>query len=249
MYVRTSIHPSIHPYIHACMHACITLSDRTRPYMTVYDLTWPYMTLHEITWLYMTLHYLILAFITLHCLTSPYVTLLYLTLSYITLHRRRLHCLTVHYITVRCVTCMHVHAKPGQKFFLLTSYSNPLLRLLTGCTWMKWRIADQLVCFKRILNYSDLKYDPPRRPREMRIIDPRRSMMIILRHQTRKNFLPPDEHFPLNNFVFWWTCSTTNNCVLMSMMSFTAVQMVILNTYAHAWNFESSLRGNAAGVK
>ena len=92
-------------------------------------------------------------------------------------------------------------SKPGQKFFLLTSYSNPLpFRLLTGCTWMTWRIADQLVCFSRISIYSDLKYDPPRRPREMRIIDPRRSMMIILTwHQTRKNFLPPDALF--------YTCS------------------------------------------
>ena len=33
---------------------------------------------------------------------------------------------------------------------------------------MTWRIAEQLVCFKRILIYFDLKYDPPRRPREMR---------------------------------------------------------------------------------
>ena len=57
---------------------------------------------------------------------------------------------------------------------------------------MTWRIADQLVCFKRILIYSDLKYDPPRRPREMRIIDPRRSIMRIIRHQTGKNFLPSD---------------------------------------------------------
>ena len=29
-----------------------------------------------------------------------------------------------------------------------------------------WRIAEQLVCCKRILIYSDLKYDPPRRPRD-----------------------------------------------------------------------------------
>jgi hypothetical protein len=28
-----------------------------------------------------------------------------------------------------------------------------------------WRIAEQLVCCKRSLIYSDLKYDPPRRPR------------------------------------------------------------------------------------
>ena len=42
--------------------------------------------------------------------------------------------------------------------------------------------ADQLVCFKRILIYSDLKYDPPRRLREMRIIDPRRMMMMFIRH-------------------------------------------------------------------
>ena len=122
------------------------------------------------------------------------------------------------------------------------------LPLRTGCTWMTWRIADQLVCFKRILIYSDLKYDPPRRPREMRIIDPRRSMMIIIRDQTRKNFLPPDEHFPLNNFVFWWTFSTTKNCVLMSMVSFTALQMVILNADARACSFESSLRGNMLQV-
>ena len=38
---------------------------------------------------------------------------------------------------------------------------------------MTWRIADQLVCFERFLVYSDLKYDPLRRPREMRIMDPR----------------------------------------------------------------------------
>ena len=57
---------------------------------------------------------------------------------------------------------------------------------------MTWRIADQLVCFKRILIYSDLKYDPPRRPRKMRIIDPRRSMLPFIRHQTGKHFLPTD---------------------------------------------------------
>ena len=75
--------------------------------------------------------------------------------------------------------CIYVYTKPGQKFFLLTSCSNPLpLGLLTGCIWMTWRIADQLVCFKRTLIYSDVKYDPPRRPREMRIIDPRLRMMI-----------------------------------------------------------------------
>ena len=65
-------------------------------------------------------------------------------------------------------------------------------RLLTGCTWMTWRIADQLVCFKWILIYSDLKYDPPHRPREIRIIDLRRSMMLFTRHQTGKSFPPPD---------------------------------------------------------
>ena len=57
---------------------------------------------------------------------------------------------------------------------------------------MTWRIADQLVCFKRILIYSDLKYDPPRRPRKMRIIDPRRSMLPFIRRQTGKHFLPTD---------------------------------------------------------
>ena len=94
---------------------------------------------------------------------------------------------------------------------------------------MTWRIADQLVCFSRILIYSDLKYDPPRRPREMRIIDPRRSMMIILRHQTRKNFLPPDALF--------YTCSIASNrrleisraCVCVCRMTiWSAVKLIML---------------------
>ena len=55
------------------------------------------------------------------------------------------------------------------------------LRLLTGLIWITWRFADQLVCFKRILLYSDLKYDPPRRPREMRIINPRLRIMMLIR--------------------------------------------------------------------
>ena len=55
------------------------------------------------------------------------------------------------------------------------------LRLLTGLIWITWRIADQLACFKRILLYSDLKYDPPRRPREMRIIHPQLRIMMLIR--------------------------------------------------------------------
>ena len=46
-------------------------------------------------------------------------------------------------------------SKPGQKFFLLTSYSavepSPL-RLLTGCTWMTWRIADQIKMLEKQTN-------------------------------------------------------------------------------------------------
>ena len=41
---------------------------------------------------------------------------------------------------------------------------------------------------KKKFNLPDLKYDPPRRPREMRIIDPRRSRMRIIRHQMEKTF-------------------------------------------------------------
>ena len=55
------------------------------------------------------------------------------------------------------------------------------LRLLTGFIWITSRIADQLVCFTKVLIYSDLKYDPPRRPREMRIIDPRLRIMMFIR--------------------------------------------------------------------
>ena len=85
------------------------------------------------------------------------------------------------------------NTKPWTKVFPLDYRLQPSpLRLLTGCTWMTWRIADQLVCFKRILIYSDLKYDPPRRPRKMRIIDPRRSMLPCIRRQTGKHFLPTD---------------------------------------------------------
>ena len=52
----------------------------------------------------------------------------------------------------------------------------------------RWRIADQLVCFKSILIHSDLKYEPPCRPREMRIIDPRLRVMFI----RRNHFIRPD---------------------------------------------------------
>ena len=67
-------------------------------------------------------------------------------------------------------------------------------RPLTGCTWITWQIAAQLLCFRRNSLCANLKYDPPRRPREMRIIDPRRSMMLIYKtpNGKKKNLPPPD---------------------------------------------------------
>ena len=73
------------------------------------------------------------------------------------------------------------HTTPGQKFFLLTSCSNPL-------PLDSWQVSyeshggSRISCFalKKIL-YSDLKYDPPRRPREMRIISPRLRIMLLIR--------------------------------------------------------------------
>ena len=89
-------------------------------------------------------------------------------------------------------------------------------RLLTGFTWMTWQITDQLVCFKRILVSSDLKYDPPHRPRKMRIIDPRRSVMLYIRHQTGKKLSSSWWAFSAQPFCFcWWFFSTTKSCVLL----------------------------------
>ena len=68
-------------------------------------------------------------------------------------------------------------------------------------------------CFERILIYTDLKLDPPRRPREMRIIDPRRSRMFFVKHQTGKNFPPSDEHFPYNHFDFLMFFSSAKSCL------------------------------------
>ena len=116
-------------------------------------------------------------------------------------HHKARHGMVLH--VVQSKTCITYIYKTRTKVFPLDYWLQPSpLRLLTGCTCMTWRIADQLVCFKRILVYSDLKYDPPRRPRKMRIIDPRRSTLPFIRRQTGKHFLPTDEHFPLNHFVF-----------------------------------------------
>ena len=85
---------------------------------------------------------------------------------------------------------------------------------------MTWRIADQLVCFKRILVYSDLKYDPPRRPRKMRIIDPRRSTLPFIRRQTGKHFLPTDVY--------------THIC-MVCMQAYVYVLQVFF-VFLHAWH-------------
>ena len=113
------------------------------------------------------------------------------------------------------------HTKPGQKFFLLTTDSNPL-PLDSWQVAHEWHGGSRIswFAFKRILIYSDLKYDPPRRPRKMRIIDPRRSTLPFIRRQTGKHFLPTDEHFPLNHFVFWRKFSTPKRPIVISMVSF-----------------------------
>ena len=74
------------------------------------------------------------------------------------------------------------HTTPGQKFFLLTSCSNPLpldswqfSYESHGGSRISW------FALKEFLLYSDLKYDPPRRPREMRIINPRLRIMMLIR--------------------------------------------------------------------
>ena len=94
---------------------------------------------------------------------------------------------------------------------------------------MTWRIADQLVCFKRILIYSDLKYDPPRRPRKMRIIDPRRSTLPFIRRQTGKHFLDVVELFSSNTGLSW----------MMSRLNMRVGEPI---DHKHVWSFNSKTK-------
>ena len=59
----------------------------------------------------------------------------------------------------------------------------------------------QLVCFKRIFtSLSDLKYDPPRRPREMRIINPRLIFFSVQRQMAlARSFIQPERQLHFAN--------------------------------------------------
>ena len=61
------------------------------------------------------------------------------------------------------------------------SFSSGLVDFLTGFIWITLQIADQLFCSKLVLTYSNWKYDLPRRPCEMRVLDPRPRVRMFIR--------------------------------------------------------------------